>query len=450
MAKTTKVAAPVKEFSTPPSMTRGLRRQQAKLQRRRELVPAGTLVVGIDLGRERQAVSFVVNGEVLGRRRMNCEPQDLVQLLVEAQFLASRHGSPSVVVAFEPAGHYWCLAAEAFERAQVPYVLVHPVSVKRAREESRYTPEKTDPRDADLIGQLVTQGRFTDTRLSATSEEDATWQLAREYFRVRKLAAAERTRLHNFWHRMLPEFFSLLKEPTGQTALAISAAMAPLSELATLSPRAWLARVRKAAQGTHILTSRAAALLPLLREAHHDPVRRSGEGIPHRIRHAAQRRRLLEAQKADLRLELIRRYQDRPESVLLDSIPGSSTLYNALVLALVGDFRRFDDPRAVVKLAGSEVNHYASGDWKGTSRISHRGRSALRAAAYQQARHLVANNEDFRARFHALTRRTSRRPLSLTAAYVAVMNSYLRIAHSLLNRQELYKPLAERQGVAVP
>lgn len=448
MAKSTTLSVPVKDSSTPPSMTRGLRRQQAKTRRRREVVPAGALVVGIDLGRERQAVSFVINGEVIGRRRLNCEPYDLVQVLDEAQDLAEHHGSPRVVVAFEPAGHYWCLAAEAFERTGVPYVLVQPLSVKRAREESRYTPEKTDPRDADLIGQLASQGRFTDTRLPMTPEEDASWHLAREYFRVRKLAAAERTRLHNFWHRMLPEFFSLLKEPTGQTALAISAAMAPLSELAALSTRAWLVRVRKAGQGTHILTSRAASLLPVLRDAHRDPVRRSGEGMPLRIRHAAQRRRLLEAQKADLRVELVQRYNARPESLFLDSIPGSNTFYSALILALVGDFNRFDDPRAIVKLAGSEVNHYASGDWKGTSRISHRGRSALRAAAYQQARQLVANNEDFRARFHTLIHRTTRRPLTLKAAYVAVMNSYLRIAHGLVTRQQLYRPLAQREYAA--
>jgi len=450
MEKIRKVSAPVKGLSTPPSMTRGLRRQQAKMRRRREAVPAGALVVGIDLARERQAVSFLVRGEVLGRRRLTCEPQDLTCVLDEAQVLAAHHASSGIVVAFEPAGHYWCLAAEAFERAGAPYVLVQPLSVKRAREESRYTPEKTDPRDADLIGQLAAQGRFTDTRLPLTSDEDAAWQLAREYFRVRKLAAAERTRLHNFWHRMLPEFFSVLRDPTGKTALAISAAMGPLSELATMTSRTWLARVRKAAQGAQILTSRAVALLPLLKDAHRDPLRRSGEGMPLRIRHAAERRRLLEAQKAYLHEELVRRYMVRPEAVLLDSIPGSNPLYSALILALVGDFHRFDDPRAIVKLAGSEVNHYASGDWKGTSRISHRGRSALRAAAYQQARQLVANNEDFRARFHTLIHRTTRRPLTLKAAYVAVMNSYLRIAHGLVTRQELYRPLAERAYAAVP
>jgi transposase len=425
-------------------VTRGLRRHQAKLLRRRRQVPADALVVGIDLARERQAVSFVAGQDVLGRRRISCEPHELDRVLDEAQGLATKRGSSGIVVAFEPAGHYWCLAAEAFERRSVPYVLVQPLSVRRAREESRYTPEKTDPRDADLIGQLATQGRFTDTRLPSSDDEDAAAQLARDYFKVRTLSAAERTRLRNFWHRMLPEFFSVLRDPTGKTALAIGCALCPLSELDTLTSRSWQARVRKAAQGKQVLLSRAASVLPLLKAAHRDPVRRSGEGMPFRIRHAAERRRLLEAQKAELRAELMHRYSQRDEAAFLDSIPGSNAFYNALTLALIGDFQRYDDPRAVVKLAGSEVNHYASGDWSGTSRISHRGRSALRAAAYQQARQLVARNEDFRARFHTLIHRTTKPKLATQEAYVAVMNSYLRIAHSLVTRRELYIPLAER------
>jgi transposase len=444
MLQNTSVPAPTKALSDRPAITRGLRRHQEKLLRKRQLVPADALVVGIDLARERQAVSFVTEHEVLSRRRLSCEPHELDRVLTEAHALAAERGSSRVIVAFEPAGHYWCLAAEAFERSDTPYVLVQPLSVKRAREESRYTPEKTDPRDADLIGQLAAQGRFTESRLPPTYEEDALWQIARDYFKVRTLSAAERTRLHNFWHRMLPEFFAVLRDPSCNTALAIGGALQSLSEIERLSSRSWLARVRKAAAGTTILTSRAAMLLPLLKAAHRDPVRRSGEGMPFRIRHAAERRRLLEAQKAELRAELLVRYNDREEAALLDSIPGSNPFYNALTLALVGDFSRYDDPRAIVKLAGSEVNHYASGDWSGTSRISHRGRSPLRAAAYQQARQLVAHSADFRARFHTLIHRTMKANLTTQEAYVAVMNSYLRIAHALVTRGELYIPLQDR------
>jgi hypothetical protein len=42
--------------------------------------------------------------------------------------------------------------------------------------------------------------------------------------------------------------------------------------------------------------------------------------------------------KAELRAELLVRYIDREEAALLDSIPGSNPFYNALTLALVGDF----------------------------------------------------------------------------------------------------------------
>jgi transposase len=354
------------------------------------------------------------------------------------------HGLPRVLVAFEPAGLYWCLAAEACERAGLDYVLVHGLTVKREREITRYTLEKTDPRDADLISLLPAQGKFLETRLPSSPERDALAQLARDYFLIRRLSAAERTRLNNFWTRMLPEFFSVLRDPTSNTALAVAGALAPLSELAKLTPRSWLARVRRSAKGQRILMSPVNALLLLIKDAFADPVRRSSEGMPIRIRHAAARRRLLEAQKLELRQEVLTRYQGFEEHAFLDSIPGSDPFYNALVLGTVGDFSQFDDSRALPKLAGSEINHFGSGDWDGTSRISHRGRSLLRAAAYQQARFLVKRNDQYRARFFHLLHRTDRPNLRDLPAYVAVMNSYLRTAHALVTKRQFYLPPDQR------
>ncbi len=431
-----------------PVVTRGLRREQAKRARRRDLVDRSTLVVGLDLAREKQAASFVVpGGEVVGRLRFPCAPQELSCVLERGETLRAQYGLERLVVAMEPAGHYWMLAAEGFERAGVPYVLVHALSVKRSREETRYTPEKRDPRDADRIGLLTQEGKFTEARLPACAERAALAALAREYMLVRKASAAERVRLGNFWERLLPEFATLFREPTGNTALAVSAALRPLSEIAALTPGRWLARVRKAAAGERILRPRAAALLPLLQAAHADPHRRSGEGMPWRIQLAAQRRRLLERQKEALRGEILRRYASCEEALYLDSIPGSEPFYNALVLALVGDFRLYDDPRAIVKLAGSEVNEFASGDYTGRSRISHRGRSALRAAAYQQARLLVRRNDDFRERFFGLLQRTRGHRLSELQCYVAVLDSYLRTAHVLVSQRVLYRPRAQREEV---
>lgn len=141
-----------------------------------------------------------------------------------------------------------------------------------------------------------------------------------------------------------------------------------------------------------------------------------------------------------MREQILATYALAPEAQWLDSIPGSKPLYNALTLALVCDFELFDSPRALVKLAGSDVNWHESGDWKGRSRISHRGRSLLRAAAYQQARALVRNGNPFyRSRFQRLLNRTTRPALTQQQAYTALANSYLRTAHVLVTHQQRWE-----------
>ena len=188
------------------------------------------------------------------------------------------------------------------------------------------------------------------------------------------------------------------------------------------------------------MRSRVAALQQLVQAAHRDTHRRSGEGVPVRIAQAAERHRLASTQKERVRERILALYAQTPESVWLNSIPGSDPLYNALTLGLVGDFSLYDSPRAIVKLAGSEVNWHESGDWRGKSRISHRGRSPLRAAAYQQARALVRNdNPAYRTRFHHLLNRTSRPALTKKQAYTALGNSYLRTAHVLITQKKVWQ-----------
>ena len=423
-----------------PTETRGSRREQAKRRRRVERISGKTLVIGLDVARERQALTFGRGREIIGRRRIDVAPQDLAAVIAPVvRQLCEREGLDRVVVGLEPAGCYWELAAEGFERAGLGYAVVHTLAVRREREATHYNLEKYDPRDADLIFGLVSDGKFTETRLPEMAERARFNALAREYLLVRKRAAGERTRLTNFWTRMLPEFFGVLKKLEGVTALAISRAMLPFSELAALTPAEWLARVRAHAEG-RVLPSRTAAVQRHVRAAHQDPHRRSGEGMPVRIAMAAERHRLLEAQKQRLREQLLALYDQMPEAVWLNSIPGSDPLHSALTLALVGDFSLYDSPRALVKLAGSEVNWHESGDWRGKSRISHRGRSLLRATAYQQARRLVANgNHVYATRFHQLLHRTTRPALTLKQAYTALGNSYLRVAHVLVTQKQVWQ-----------
>src|SRR3954449_4440424 len=244
-----------------PVETRGSRRELVKRQRRMQRIEGKTLVIGIDLARERQALTFGSGGEIIGRQRIEMAPQHLGAAIAPvARKLCECHGLDRVVVGLEPPVCYWERAAEGFERAGQDYVLVHTLAVKREREATRYNLEKHDPRDADLIFGLVGDGKFTETRLFDTTERARLNALAREYLLVRKQTAADRTRLTNFWTRVLPEFGELFSDLDGFTALAISRALLPFSELAALTPAAWLERVRAHAAGHRVLPTRAGAL----------------------------------------------------------------------------------------------------------------------------------------------------------------------------------------------
>lgn len=439
MSKHTSVLAsaevPSVDLLLPP--TRGGLRQQEKQRRRLERLKGKPLIVGLDLAKEKQAVSFTHQGETLGRKRINCPSQQLAGALQPIiQALCQRHGLDHVLIGMEPASYFWELAAESFEAAGLEYAMLHTLSMKREREATRYTPEKIDPRDADLACILVEGGKFTQARLPKCAERAAMNAHAREYMLLRAQSAGELTRLKAFWGRLLPEFEELFKECDKVNALAIGRALLPFSEMAALSASQWVERVKAHADG-RILTGAAARFLEVVRAAHANPHRRCGEGMPLRISMAATRRRMLEQHKAVVAEQLLARYAGFEESALLDSIPGSSPLYNALTLGLVGDFREYDSSRAVVKLAGSEVNEYGSGEWHGRSRISHRGRAPLRAVAYQQARQLVSGNEVFRARYAGLLDR-----LQKQQAYVAVGNSYLRTAYTLVVQGEPWNEAA--------
>jgi transposase len=417
-----------------PSPSRGSLRQQET--RRRKLARVqGRVVVGLDLAETKQAVTFSFKGQQLQRMRMDCAPQHLARALQPLiSHFCTQVKAPGAVIALEPASYFWELAAEGFEAAGLDYVLLHTLSVKREREATRYTPEKLDPRDADLACELAESGRFTEACLPKCAKRAALDALAREYLLLRQKSAAEVTRLKSFWGRVLPELGELLREVDGVNALAISRALLPFRDMAALSDAQWVERVRAHADG-RIQPTTAILLLQRARAAHADPHRRSDEGLVLRIAFCAERRRMLERQKADVAAQLLQRYHAFEESVLLDSIPGSSELYNAITLGLAGDLRDYDCARAVVKLAGSEVNQYQSGEWTGRSRISHRGRSRLRTAAYLQAKLLVSGNEAFRARFAQLLSR----PLQKQQAYIALADAYLRTAHTLVVQGEPWR-----------
>ena len=110
---------------------------------------------------------------------------------------------------------------------------------------------------------------------------------------------------------------------------------------------------------------------------------------------------------------------------LVGSIQGLSAVGAAAILAESGDPARFDSARALVKHAGLCPRANESGAYAGTTRISGRGRPALRLAAWRAVWGALHANPVLRARHAHLTSRDHNQ-LTPTQARTAVAAALLR------------------------
>jgi transposase len=98
-------------------------------------------------------------------------------MLAWAAGKAAAAGFAGLVVACEPAGHRWKAVMGLADEAGHGFVCVQSLAVARAREGDDYTRDKTDHRDAYLIGKLVIR---LECYLPERASEACAWPAALE------------------------------------------------------------------------------------------------------------------------------------------------------------------------------------------------------------------------------------------------------------------------------
>jgi hypothetical protein len=137
-------------------LTRGDRNRNRKIAVLRGVVARDRAVLAVDLGEDKQAAVLAGHeGRVLARKTVTAKAHQLGGLLAWAAGRAARAGFAGVAVACEPTGHRWKALMGAADGAGHGFCCVQPVAVARAREGDDYTRDKTDHRDAYLIGRLA-------------------------------------------------------------------------------------------------------------------------------------------------------------------------------------------------------------------------------------------------------------------------------------------------------
>lgn len=431
-------------------LTRGDRRRNDRLSRLRAIVRPELAIVGIDLASAKQAAVVTDHESItLGKRMFDGSPWMVDKIIEWALPIAREAGFGGVVIACEPTGHRWKPLLDRTRARGIDLVCVNPMLVARAREGEDFTKNRSDFSDAAIIARLTVERRCHVPYLA-----EGHWSRLR-HLGVRRnqlLVAAGAARqglrdlLECYWPALLEAAAKPMESLTLRAVLSVSTdpgAIVPMGrahfaeavagQLAGWGGRRCCRRVLEAAW--------TAALQP--------------GGVDNEVPAAAERagflvedwHRALVA-LSDVEAKMAEVLAALGLGELVTTIEGLSVVGAAAILAETGDPARFDSPRTWVKHAGMAPRANESGKFQGQTKVSGRGRPALRSAAWRAIWPMVHHNAVYRARYTHLRTRADN-PLNDGRARAALGAALLRQLFVVVTRRVAWDPSLAGPGKEV-
>jgi len=427
-------------------LTRGDRNRNRKIAALRQVVRRDRAVLAVDLGEDKQAAVLVDHeGRVLARKIVMVKAHRLGGLVAWAAQRAAAAGFAGLAVACEPTGHRWKALMGLADGAGHGFCCVQPLAVARAREGDGYTRDKTDHRDAYLIGRLVIR---LDCYLPERADE--AWARLR-HLGARRLGlvadvVACMAQVQDLLACAWPAALGVAARPLESTTWL--AAMGVVTDRCCGDP----ARLRKMGYDRFVAAVRRELPRWGAKRAYRKIVRGLWEALADAGGVAAQRRgalervhllmadwRSLRTRLADTEARMCAVLDELGLTGLVTSIDGLSAAGAAVILAETGELSRFASARSVVKHAGLNPAENTSATLTGRTRISRRGRPGLRTAAWRAAWAALRRNRVLAAKYAHLTGRDGRR-LAGGQARAACAAALLRWLYAVITRRQPWDP----------
>jgi transposase len=339
------------------------------------------------------------------------------------------------MVGAEPTGHYWFGLASFLKENSIKLVLVNPFHVKRSKELDDNHPSKTDRKDPKVIAKLVIEGRYNEPYIPEGMYAELRIAMSCRQ-RVCKEINAVKNRIQRWLKIYFPEFNKIYcKTDTASGLLVLQNAPLPL-DIVKLGAEG----INKIWRQTKLRAVGMKKAMSLYEAAVNSIGCSSG----------------IAAARMELKL-LLDDYQNKREQYelvmamvegLCEQIPGAKRLLGINGVGLVtvagfvsevGDIRRFQSPKQIQKLAGLALRENSSGQSKGKTTISKRGRARLRAILFQAALPLVSNNQEF-SELHRYYVSRPQNPLKKKQALIVVCCKLIRVFYAILTKGTEYDP----------
>lgn len=339
------------------------------------------------------------------------------------------------IVGMEPTGHYWKSCARYLKKIEwIKVVTVNPFHVKNAKEFDDNSQTKNDKKDCMTIARLIKDARFFEPYLP-----EGIWADLRNLSNTRaelvKKQNAVKCRLVATIDEYFPEYPKVFKNVLSRTSEEILKECPFPEDIKSIGKEELLKHIKKTVKRGYS-KKQVETIYELANES--IGTTEGIEGARFQLNMYIEESALLEKQIKMTEEELERQLRETGFYESLISIQGIGIVSAATFVGEVGDINRFDSYEQIRRYAGLNLVENSSGNHKGKTTISKRGRSLLRSILYRMAFTMVNQNKEIKELYRYLITRKENQ-LKKKQAIVAVIGKILQIIYAVVTKNEEYK-----------
>ena len=339
------------------------------------------------------------------------------------------------IVGMEPTGHYWKSCARYLKKIDwIKVVTVNPFHVKNAKEFDDNCQTKNDKKDCMTIARLIKDARFFEPYLP-----EGIWAELRNLSNTRaelvRKQNAVKCRLVATIDEYFPEYTKIFKNVLSRTSEEILKKCPFPEDIKSIGKEELLKHIKKTVKRGYS-KKQVEKIYELANES--IGTTEGIEGAKFQLNMYMEEAKLLDKQIKMTEQELERQLKETGFYESLISIQGIGIVSAATFVGEVGDINRFDSYEQIRRYAGLNLVENSSGNHKGKTTISKRGRSLLRSILYRMAFTMVNKNKEIKELYKYLTTRKENQ-LKKKQAIVAVIGKILQIIYAVVTKNEEYK-----------
>ena len=396
------------------------------------------IAVGIDVSKSKSTVA-ILNGDGSIRAKPFNVRHTADELLALVNYIKGTSEVPTILM--EPTSHYHYPLLKAFQEANLPVCLINPYQMKKYGD-TALRKAKTDKRDSIRIAQYALEKSYSLIPYTPSDQkyEDLRF-LSRQYSQRISTLTGNKVQLLDLLDQTMPGITSLLplksRDPDNCVLLRFIKRFKSFEMIRKMGKTRFLESFQLLVRKTR---GRPASTKGLrIYELALNSVTTRGDNPLTAMTQEQCVALISTSQKAadEINLQMRTIAETLPEYKVLRAMAGVGDRLGPVILAEIGDVRRFHSGKALNAYAGNDAPPYQSGQFESRNRhISKRGNPALRKACFEvmQALKLTKPQDDPVYLFLAKKEQEGK---PYNVAKMAAVNKFLRIYYARV--MELYK-----------